>query len=311
MNSTAIQNILLLLFGLGAVLFVIQPNLLLGAVLVLLLIVAFLPELTSVNDLIQQGNACCAKGNYGAAIRLFNRAIRKQPGAAIAYYSRGIVQAILNNQQNALHDLSQTIQIDPNFAQAYAERGIIYLAWGKPRRALKDCDRAIQLNPNYERAYFGRGAAHSYLGNIEAAIADFTQQLLLQPTAAIYYNMGVLQLLDGKYDQAIASLTNCLRLDAQFSSAYYNRGHALYVTGDEAKALEDYQRGIEIETTGQGTLHANDEHGYYGRGLARSRLGNLEGAIADLKQAAQICQQHQNLPFLQVVMTTLAELQPS
>jgi tetratricopeptide (TPR) repeat protein len=165
MNSTVIQRALLLLFGIGVVGFVARPNLPLGAVLALWLILALLPKLIAEKDLVQQGNACCARGDYKTAIRCFNRAIQQQPGVAIAYYRRGIVQAILNDQQSAVKDLSQAVQIDPNFAQAYAERGIIYLDWGKPRQAFKDCDRAIQLNPKYERAYFGRGAARSYLGN--------------------------------------------------------------------------------------------------------------------------------------------------
>jgi tetratricopeptide (TPR) repeat protein len=115
--------------------------------------------------------------------------------------------------------------------------------------------------------------------------------------------------MNGRYEQAINSLTDCLQLDAQFVSAYYNRSNALSKMGDEAGAFADYNRGLQLEASEQGEPHLNDEHGYYARGVARLRSGNRAGAISDLHEAARICQQHQNLTFQQVVTATLNQVQ--
>ncbi|MDP8964169.1 MAG: hypothetical protein M3O33_09340, partial [Cyanobacteriota bacterium] len=60
-------------------------------------------------------------------------------------------------------------------------------------------------------------------------------------------------------------------------AAYFN---------DNQVAIEDYNQARLIEPDHD--IDANDAHGYYGRGLARSRMGDNQGALEDLHKAATL-----------------------
>jgi hypothetical protein len=55
-------------------------------------------------------------------------------------------------------------------------------------------------------------------------------------------------------------------------------------------------------------INPKDEHGYYGRGFARSRMGDNQGGLEDLNQAATLCSEHRNTALLQRVQETIATL---
>lgn len=61
---------------------------------------------------------------------------------------------------------------------------------------------------------------------------------------------------------------------------YIDRGIALQVLGWDLDAIDDFSKGIGI-----GSL---DPNLYFMRGLSRSKVGDYEGALADLKQAIDV-----------------------
>lgn len=268
-------------------------------------------------------------GNYKSAIDNYSLAIQCNPQDEIAYVNRGIARVVIAEYEAAIEDLNQTLQINPQNAQAYAERGLARAMIGENETAIEDCSHAIQLNPEYYRAYYGRGAARSYMGDIPGAIEDFTHLVKLKPDAYSYYNLACQQYLHGNKAKAIKNLTkvlDCLYTDEissiKFdfpnavylnykvtpSPAHYIRGNIFYELGDEEAAIEDYQEAMEIEVNGSTLVFDCDEHGFWGRGLAKHYQGNKEGAIEDLQKAAEIALKHKNTAFHQRVSDLLTEI---
>ncbi|MBF2008614.1 MAG: tetratricopeptide repeat protein [Chlorogloeopsis fritschii C42_A2020_084] len=249
-------------------------------------------------------------GNYQGAIDNYNLAIQLNSQDDTAYLIRGMARIVTSDYSGAIEDLSQAIQIDPLNAQAYGERGVARAALGENQAAIDDCNYAIQLNPDYLRAYYGRGAARAYTGDYPGALQDFTHLSRLQPDANSYYNLATLQAWQGVNAQAIKNLTKVVDLNPNWFFAYYIRGNVCYNVGDEQGANEDFKEAMRIEATGASEMFAEDEHAFWGRGLARHRLGNREGAIADLQKAAEIALKHKNTAFHQMVMDLMREINP-
>lgn len=159
------------------------------------------------------------------------------------------------NQQ----DYSDALSPQPITAADFYNRGLALEGAGHFELALADFNRAIALKPNDPDYLFSRGLTYADLGDQKRAIQDFNQALLLDNRfAAAYYQRGVARiaipvaqvndptnptLLPQYTDEvaaAIADFTKATELEPEFVAAFYQRGLAHYLQGDEQLARQDY-----------------------------------------------------------------------
>src|ERR1700747_296661 len=62
------------------------------------------------------------KGNYWAAIKLYNKVVELDSNYEDVYYRRGLSKAELNDLNGAIADFTKAIQADPNDVDALRER---------------------------------------------------------------------------------------------------------------------------------------------------------------------------------------------
>jgi thiol-disulfide isomerase/thioredoxin len=82
-----------------------------------------------------------------------------------------------------------------------------------------------------------------------------------------------------RYDQAIAGMTDAIRLDSKRAASYHERGLAYSGAGRYSDAIADYSRALELAPSGDNYSH---------RGYAQMELGKLEEALADLNKALEL-----------------------
>ncbi len=128
--------------------------------------------------------------------------------------SRGMVQEMLENLEQASADYNKAIEINPKYANAYNNRGNIKSKRADFKGAIKDYNRAIELNSLFVEAYCNRGIAEENLGDHHEALEDFDRAIELNP-----------EYIDG----------------------YLRRGMLKQDLGDYAGAIKDFDRVIEIE----------------------------------------------------------------
>ncbi|MBN1201015.1 MAG: tetratricopeptide repeat protein [Anaerolineae bacterium] len=127
--------------------------------------------------------------------------------------------------------------------------------------------------------WFNRGLALFY--NSEEEIACYTEAIRLNPQYTdAYYNRGHARRKQGDLDGAIADYGEAIRLNPQYAEAYNNRGFARWKQGDLDGAIADYTEEIRL----------NPQHApaYNSRGLALADQGDLDGAIADYTEAIRL-----------------------
>lgn len=74
------------------------------------------------------------------------------------------------------------IDLDPDNAVLYSNRSAAYLASGDAMsKALADSVKCIDLRPDWGKGYSRRGAAEHALGRFDAAIATFNNALRMDP----------------------------------------------------------------------------------------------------------------------------------
>jgi tetratricopeptide (TPR) repeat protein len=117
-------------------------------------------------------------------------------------------------------------------------------------------------------------------GKLHDAVMAYTNSINLEPRAKAYCNRGVAYYRLRDYKKAIDSFNKAIELDPKNADAYYNRGRAHGHLGNYRQAIEDNTAAIG--------LNPQDRDAYNNRGIAYRKMGKNSKAIADLKTAAKM-----------------------
>ena len=84
-------------------------------------------------------------------------------------------------------------------------------------------------------------------------------------------------------EEALAEYTEAIRLDPNFSVAYFNRGQTYFALGQPEKAVQDYAEAIRLNPD-----RAQIRLVYASRAMAYTLLGNDSGAQEDIGKAVEL-----------------------
>lgn len=100
--------------------------------------------------------------------------------------------------------------------------------------------------------------------------------------AATHINRGILYMRQQSHGRAAQDFDAALRLSPDMAEARINLGAMYYYLGDYAKSVEALNQGVQVKDVEARAA------AYYNRGLAHERLGNIEGAYADYREALAV-----------------------
>lgn len=118
---------------------------------------------------------------------------------------------------------------------------------------------------------------------MEAGLCDraLTIPLSRRLQAATYNNRGILRLNRSAYAQAKQDFDQAIGIAPELGETWVNRGAALLGLHRYAEALDNLNRGIELNTSYL-------ERAFYNRAMARERLNDIKGAYYDYLKASQL-----------------------
>ncbi|MDP6584296.1 MAG: tetratricopeptide repeat protein, partial [Anaerolineales bacterium] len=129
--------------------------------------------------------------------------------------------------------------------------------------------------------YFNRGNDHSNSGKYEEAIESYKQAIKLNPDDAYAHTrLGVAYRKSGMYEDAIESYKQAIRINPDDADAHIGLGIAYGRLGKHKEAIESYKQAIRIDP--DFVLAHN------GLGVAYRNLGKYEEAIESYKQVIEI-----------------------
>jgi tetratricopeptide (TPR) repeat protein len=99
--------------------------------------------------------------------------------------------------------------------------------------------------------YIKTGDILAALGDLERAIKDYDQAIMhlteSDKLKVAWNNKGLSLRAIGKYDEAINSFDEALKIDPKLKEAWYNRGLALLSKGDKELARSAFREALEID----------------------------------------------------------------
>lgn len=96
-----------------------------------------------------------------------------------------------------------------------------------------------------------------------------------------YVNRGIIKLRRKMYRDARADFDTALRFNPELGEAFVNKGGTYLGEKEFVEAIKLINRGLELGTN-------EPEKAYFNRGIANEKLGRLEAAYLDYRQAYEL-----------------------
>jgi len=206
------------------------------------------------------------KKHFAKAAALFEQALASEPGekqAIATPYAQALVggaTSILDTkpkQAEAL--LKQAADLDPKNAEAYFYLGKLYTSAKDFPKAIRAYDKAIGLDPYFTDGFFNLGFLYYATKAYARAEQMFGRVVELQPSYLdeAYFNLAVVQNLQGKNEDSIRNLEKALEVNPANKRAkkYLLRIKRTSENGSETKQSENQnittaRAGIHPDTFG-------------------------------------------------------------
>jgi tetratricopeptide (TPR) repeat protein len=208
-------------------------------------------------------------------------AVRLNPVLPIAWFVRAGAALNLGQYDRAIADYSETMRLRPGgSAEVLGPRGVAYHKNGDDAHAVADYSEKLKAQPNDVGTLLNRGDALRNLHETSRAAADYGEAIKLAPeNPGGWKGRGFIRLSTQDFDGAVADFTEAIRL-APDSGVYLNRGAALSLAGQNARALADDDMAIRLDP--------NQPLGYVNRGQTLNHLGDRVAALASIDKALQL-----------------------
>lgn len=138
---------------------------------------------SSLDEVLAKGQDAANRGDWEAAIDLYDVVISFDPANARAYQLRGDARRAAGDLVQAIEDYDQAITLDPNSATVYNSRGLANTDLSGYAQAFADFGQAVEIQPGFGLVYRNRAEVQIIQGHYEAAVLDLRIYLALVPNA--------------------------------------------------------------------------------------------------------------------------------
>jgi len=162
--------------------------------------------------------------------------------SAEGLYFTGLVYLWIEDYEKALSYFEKAVKKNPRYADAYFEIGYCNGQLGRYTEEIEAYKQAIRIKPDYAEAHFGLGAVYGQLGRYTEEIEANKQAIRIKPDyAEAHLNLGWVYGQLGRYTEAIEAYKQAIRIKPDYAKAHLNLGATYLIVGDKGSALDEYK----------------------------------------------------------------------
>jgi serine/threonine protein kinase/tetratricopeptide (TPR) repeat protein len=221
-----------------------------------------------------------------SAVDLFDQAIKKDTGFALAYAGFSDASIILYDltkdvswSQKALSAAQHAQTLNDELPEVHFALGNVYRITGKNAEAIVELKRALQLAPNSDEGY--RRLANAYLaaGQKDESLQAFQKAIDVNPYYGLNYGrLGLAYFQFGDYDKALAAFNRAVELQPDSAASYNNIGLIYFQMGKWNEAIAAYQKALKLSPSED--LYSNLGTSYFYLGHRNDAVTMFQKAVA-------------------------------
>jgi tetratricopeptide (TPR) repeat protein len=190
-----------------------------------------------------------------------------------------------NDSANAEKEFSEAIRLNPKKAEYYISRSYTHTDDKWVDKAIDDLSTAIKVDPKSTEAWSSRAFWYEIRGETDKAISDYNELIALTAGNKVensnaYAARGRVYYSDLDYSKAIEDYNKAIELNSRNFGAYSSRAFAYSNVGEYYKSIED--RTFLI------TNNQNLASNYNSRAFQYYYIGRYNDALADINKAIAI-----------------------
>lgn len=220
------------------------------------------------------------KSEPAQAKAALDKALRMNPKSYMTYVKLGELFYLVKKYDLAFENINKGLKINKYYSDAYFWKGMIYREQKKPDLAMSNFMTAVEQDPDNFKAYMQMGLIELDKKS-KAALDHFNAAVRVRPESTEgYYARAYYYQLNDDYDKAIIDYTKVIEIDSTYSTAHFNLGVLRYELRVVDLALIDFSRAIKC--------NPKYAEAYYMRGLCEESKSLDNEAIADFEYALSL-----------------------
>lgn len=149
--------------------------------------------------------------------------------------------------EEALDVLNRAIAASPDDPSLIGALGSLLLSQDRVYDALVYLEKAVALAPESAVLLVNRSQAYRKFNRLQEAMDDLNKAVILSPELVpARFNRGVLLYGEAKYAEALADFDVCVQVAPETAGPYFNRAITRNALGDQAGAVSDLNRFLEL-----------------------------------------------------------------
>ena len=264
-----------------------------------------------VNSVSNVDSAVVSGSQVAKELQDLNKAVNASPGNPSGYNDRAKYYVLHNELDFAYNDLAKGFQIDTTYMPLYNTLADFHMHKGEPAQAKAALENALRINKKsymtyvklgelfylvkkydlafekineglkinkyYSDGYFWKGMIYRDKKENASALSNFMTAVEQDPdNFKAYMQMGLLSIETGKKD-ALDHFNAAVRIRPNSTEGYYARAYYYQTNKDLDKAIQDYTKVTEIDST-----YTN---AHFNLGIIRYELRVVDLAAIDFSRA--------------------------
>ena len=193
--------------------------------------------------------------NLEAAIRLFDQAVKADPGFALGFSGLGEAHwakyRIETNSRwidEAEKDCKHAAELNSQLPAVYVTLARVHNGKGEYNLALQEIQQALKLEPLDPDALLGEAAVFASMGQQDKAEATYKKAAALRPQHWIgYYELGVFYYLRQRYAEAAKQFEQALKITPDNALVHAALGGVLQPLASDAAAEKHLSYSIDLQ----------------------------------------------------------------
>ncbi|MBE6427599.1 MAG: tetratricopeptide repeat protein [Planctomycetaceae bacterium] len=277
------------------------------------------------------GRTALAQENFTEAQEALGNALALSPENIEVKYLIAYVHALQDMVEEAAGELLEILEKCPDFIDAYYDCGVALQLLGRYEEAIEIFEKRLTFSPDFETALMC-AMTYEMLQDFENTEKYYAQALALDPENIMVIESRGKTLLElERYEEAMADFSLALKMEPGSPDAMCGRGQTYFHLGEIEKAECDFRETVALDPENmiawsmigqiklyqeqyaealealEKALELDPELLVYDfRASAKRGLGDLEGALADIKLAIEY--EPENADYLIDLGSILAEM---